>query len=59
MGARLVKSVFSAFMSFGMFGSIFLLARYFQLVQGYSPLQAGIRTLPWTAMPSPTRGCAS
>jgi MFS family permease len=38
-------------MSFGMFGSIFLLAQFFQVVQGYTPLQAGIRTLPWTAMP--------
>ena len=38
-------------MSFGMFGSIFLLAQFFQVVQGYSPLEAGIRTLPWTAMP--------
>ncbi len=41
----------SVFMSFGMFGSIFLLAQFFQLVQGYTPLQAGLRTLPWTAMP--------
>ncbi len=38
-------------MYFGMFGSIFLLAQYFQIVQHYSPLQAGLRTLPWTAMP--------
>jgi MFS family permease len=38
-------------MSFGMFGAIFLLAQFFQVVQGYSPLQAGLRTLPWTAMP--------
>ena len=41
----------SMFMSFGMFGSIFLLAQFLQIVQGYSPLEAGIRTLPWTAMP--------
>jgi EmrB/QacA subfamily drug resistance transporter len=41
----------SLLMSFGMFGSIFLLAQFFQVVQGYSPLQAGLRTLPWTAMP--------
>jgi MFS family permease len=34
-----------------MFGSIFLLAQFFQTVQGYSPLQAGLRILPWTAMP--------
>ncbi len=41
----------SLLMSFGMFGSIFLLAQFFQVVQGYTPLQAGLRTLPWTAMP--------
>jgi MFS family permease len=38
-------------MFFGAFGSIFLLAQFFQVAQGYSPLEAGIRTLPWTAMP--------
>jgi EmrB/QacA subfamily drug resistance transporter len=38
-------------MYFGMFGAIFLLAQFFQTVQGYTPLQAGLRTLPWTAMP--------
>ena len=38
-------------MFFGMFGSIFLLAQFFQTVQGYSPLQSGLRILPWTAMP--------
>jgi EmrB/QacA subfamily drug resistance transporter len=41
----------SLFMYFGMFGSIFLLIQFFQTVQGYSPLQAGLRILPWTAMP--------
>jgi EmrB/QacA subfamily drug resistance transporter len=41
----------SGLMSFGLFGSIFLLAQFFQIVQGYSPLQAGLRTLPWTMMP--------
>ena len=41
----------SLFFSFGMFGSIFLLAQYFQTVQGYSPLGSGLRILPWTAMP--------
>ncbi|MFD0362285.1 DHA2 family efflux MFS transporter permease subunit [Nocardia sp. GCM10030253] len=35
----------------GVFGSIFLLAQYFQVVQGYGPLQAGIRTMPWTLAP--------
>jgi EmrB/QacA subfamily drug resistance transporter len=41
----------SLFMFFGMFGAIFLLAQFLQTVQGYSPLDAGIRTLPWTGMP--------
>ncbi len=46
-----VANIVSLLMFFGMFGSIFLLAQFFQVVQGYSPLQAGLRTLPWTAMP--------
>jgi Na+/melibiose symporter-like transporter len=31
---------------FAMFGSIFLLTQYLQIVMGYSPLQAGIHLLP-------------
>src|SRR5205823_10478865 len=46
-----LANVASLFMFFGMFGSIFLLAQFFQTVQGYSPLQSGLRILPWTAMP--------
>ncbi len=46
-----LTNVASLFMSFGMFGSIFFLAQFFQTVQGYSPLQSGLRILPWTAMP--------
>ncbi len=38
-------------MYFGVFGSIFLLAPFLQVTQGLSPLEAGIRTLPWTGMP--------
>ena len=38
-------------MYFGMFGSIFLLSQFFQTAQGYSPLESGLRVLPWTAMP--------
>lgn len=38
-------------MPFGVFGSVFLMAQYLQNALGYSPLAAGVRTLPWTAMP--------
>ena len=41
----------SLFMFFGMFGSIFLLAQFFQTVQGYSALESGLRILPWTLAP--------
>jgi len=41
----------SLLMFFGMFGSIFLLTQFFQTVQHFSPLQSGLRILPWTAMP--------
>lgn len=34
----------------GMFGSVFLLTQFLQTIQGYSPLEAGVRMLPWTAM---------
>ena len=46
-----LANVASLLMSFGMFGSIFFLAQFFQTVQGYSPLASGLRILPWTAMP--------
>jgi EmrB/QacA subfamily drug resistance transporter len=41
----------SMLFSFGMFGSIFLLAQFLQNVGGASPLEAGLKMLPWTAMP--------
>ena len=46
-----LTNVASLFMFFGMFGSIFLLAQFFQTVQHMTPLAAGLRILPWTAMP--------
>ncbi|MEU9182091.1 DHA2 family efflux MFS transporter permease subunit [Streptomyces sp. NPDC048550] len=41
----------SLLMYLGMFGSIFLLSQFLQGVAGYTPTQAGVRMLPWTAMP--------
>ncbi|WP_329383194.1 MFS transporter [Streptomyces sp. NBC_01716] len=41
----------SLLMFLGMFGSIFLLSQFMQGVAGYSPTEAGLRMLPWTAMP--------
>lgn len=35
-------------MGAGMFGSIFLLTLFVQQVQGASPLEAGLKTMPWT-----------
>jgi EmrB/QacA subfamily drug resistance transporter len=48
--------------SLGMFGAVFLLVQYLQVVEGYSPLEAGVRTLPWTAAPmvvAPLAGLAA
>jgi len=46
-----VANVIGLTFTIGMFGTVFLLAQYLQIVQGYSPLEAGLRTLPWTAAP--------
>jgi EmrB/QacA subfamily drug resistance transporter len=46
-----VANVIGLTFTLGMFGTVFLLAQYLQVVQGYSPLEAGLRTLPWTAAP--------
>jgi EmrB/QacA subfamily drug resistance transporter len=35
------------FVFFAMFGTTFLLTQYFQFVLGYTPLQTGVRFLPW------------
>ncbi|QYF74090.1 MFS transporter [Cryobacterium sp. PAMC25264] len=37
--------------SFGIFGSIFVLIQFLQIVQGHSPLEAGVMTMPWTLAP--------
>ena len=44
-------NVVALLMSFGMFGSIFFLSQFLQVVQHYSPYGAGLRVLPWTGMP--------
>jgi EmrB/QacA subfamily drug resistance transporter len=44
-------NVVSLAMYFGVFGSIFFFSQFFQVAQGYSPLESGLRTLPWTGMP--------
>lgn len=46
-----VANLTGAAFSLGIFGAVFLLAQYLQVVQGHSPFQAGLRTLPWTAAP--------
>jgi EmrB/QacA subfamily drug resistance transporter len=60
--ASVVANGISFLMSFGMFGSIFLLSQFFQIVQGLNPLDSGIRILPWTFTPvivAPIAGWAS
>ncbi|MEA5454823.1 DHA2 family efflux MFS transporter permease subunit [Sinomonas sp. JGH33] len=46
-------------MSFGMFGAIFILIQFLQLVQGNTALEAAWKTAPWTLAPmvvAPTAG---
>ncbi len=37
--------------SFGMFGAVFILIQFLQIVQGHSPLEAALLTTPWTMAP--------
>jgi EmrB/QacA subfamily drug resistance transporter len=41
----------SFFLYAGLFGALFLMSQLLQTALGYSPLQAGIRLLPWTFPP--------
>lgn len=41
----------SFFMYASLFGVLFLMMQFLQTSLGYSPLQAGLRTLPWTGAP--------
>lgn len=46
-----VANALGLFFTLGMFGAVFLLSQDLQIVMGYTPLEAGVRTLPWTAAP--------
>ncbi|WKN47983.1 MFS transporter [Nocardioides sp. Arc9.136] len=46
-----VANVIGLTFTLGIFGAVFLLSQYLQVVQGHSPFEAGLRTLPWTAAP--------
>jgi MFS family permease len=41
----------SFFMYAGLFGAVFLMSQFFQTAQHHTPLQTGVRLLPWTAAP--------
>ncbi len=49
--AFVFSNLVSAAMYFGVFGSIFLLAQFFQIAPVRTPLEAGVLTLAWTLMP--------
>ncbi|PZE74825.1 MFS transporter [Curtobacterium sp. MCBD17_019] len=49
-GFTLANAVATAF-SFGTFGAVFILIQFLQIVQGNTPLQAGVATMPWTLAP--------
>ena len=49
-GFSVVNAVALLF-SAGVFGAVFLLAQFLQVVQGMDPFEAGLRTLPWTMTP--------
>lgn len=46
-----VANMVGVLFSFGIFGAIFILIQFLQIVQGHSPLEAGVMTMPWTLAP--------
>jgi EmrB/QacA subfamily drug resistance transporter len=41
----------ASFMTASLFGAVFLMAQFLQVVSGDSPLKTGLQLLPWTATP--------
>ncbi|MDO9397557.1 MAG: MFS transporter, partial [Herbiconiux sp.] len=46
-----VANIVGLVFSFGVFGAVFILIQYLQIVGGASPLEAGVMTMPWTLAP--------
>lgn len=46
-----VANVVGLGFGFGMFGSVFILIQFLQIVQGHTALEAGVMTMPWTLAP--------
>ena len=46
-----VANMVGLIFSFGIFGAIFILIQFLQIVQAHTPLEAGVMTLPWTMAP--------
>lgn len=44
-------NVVGVLFSFGAFGAVFILIQFLQIVQGKTPLEAGVATMPWTLAP--------
>lgn len=46
-----LANIIAAALSFGAFGAVFILVQFLQIVQGKTPLEAGLATMPWTLAP--------
>jgi EmrB/QacA subfamily drug resistance transporter len=46
-----VANIVGLVFSFGIFGAVFILIQYLQIVGGATPLEAGVMTMPWTLAP--------
>lgn len=46
-----VSNIVGLTFSFGIFGAVFILIQFLQIVQGHTPLEAGVMTMPWTLAP--------